>query len=80
MTTPHLSRRAFLFGDKSVADAMEDESGAAVIEYGLIGMLMFMSLVAAMTRSGRSNTLGQPCDKMAMRRAGDGETIDDCPK
>lgn len=75
-----ITRRNFLFGSSQQASVLEDESGAAVVEYGLIGALIAVGLIGALSRTGRRTRRPLNCVKATMRRARRGQDTPNCAK
>ena len=71
-----LTRRSFLFGNtaptQKAETLSENESGATAIEYGLIGSLIGVALISALSLTGRRMRRPMNCARIAMQRAGTG--------
>lgn len=66
-----LSRRQLFFGSPRVSDVesevLNDQDGAAAIEYGLIAGLIGVVLVASLPRVGKRTRRNLNCAKRAMK-------------
>ncbi|MDJ0922394.1 MAG: Flp family type IVb pilin [Henriciella sp.] len=68
-----MNRREFLFGQSSILGEdvpdWSDESGASAVEYGLIGALVVIALIPAVSRMGQNTREPLICARRSMRRA-----------
>jgi Flp pilus assembly pilin Flp len=84
MGRTNITRRNFLFGKGQEHDQsdglIDDEVGAAAIEYGLIGGLIAVGLIGALTRTGKRTRRPLNCVKATMRNARRGGDTPNCAK
>lgn len=64
-----LSRRAFLIGKKFADEYRDDEEGATAIEYGLLGALVGVAVIAGARDLGKTTRAQARCTAIQVQYA-----------
>jgi len=59
-----INRRSFLFGSR---EFLKDEAGATAVEYGLLGSLVGLAIIASTRRVGRRTRRNLNCASKTMK-------------
>lgn len=65
----NISRRAFLVGKKFAEDYRDDEEGATAIEYGLLGALIGVAVIAGARDLGKTTRAQARCTAIQVQYA-----------